>query len=58
MCTGAIILYGIPRVVIGENETFAGGEDILISRGVEVVNLSEFKPAKQLISNAERLTTG
>lgn len=39
MCTGAILLYGIPRVVIGENRTFLGGEDYLRSRGVEVVNL-------------------
>jgi creatinine deaminase len=39
MCTGAILLYGIPRVVMGENETFYGGEDYLRSRGVEVVNL-------------------
>lgn len=39
MCTGAILLYGIPRVVIGENRTFYGGEDYLRQRGVEVVNL-------------------
>ena len=39
MCTGAILLYGIPRIVIGENRTFMGGEDYLRSRGVEVVNL-------------------
>lgn len=39
MCTGAILLYGIPRVVMGENETFIGGEDYLRSRGVEVTNL-------------------
>jgi cytosine/creatinine deaminase len=39
MCTGAILLYGIPRLVIGENRTFLGGEDLLRSRGVEVVNL-------------------
>ena len=39
MCTGAILLYGIPRVVIGENETFMGGEELLRARGVEVVNL-------------------
>ena len=39
MCTGAVLLYGIPRVVMGENETFLGGEDYLRSRGVEVVNL-------------------
>ena len=39
MCTGAILLYGIPRVVVGENKTFYGGEDLLRSRGVEVVVL-------------------
>lgn len=39
MCTGAILLYGIPRLVVGENRTFMGGEDYLRSRGVEVVNL-------------------
>ena len=39
MCTGAILLYGIPRVVIGENRTFMGAEDLLRSRGVELVNL-------------------
>jgi cytosine/creatinine deaminase len=37
MCTGAVLLYEIPRVVIGENETFVGGEDLLRSRGVEVI---------------------
>ena len=36
MCTGAILLYGIPKVVIGENRTFMGEEDLLRSRGVEV----------------------
>lgn len=40
MCTGAILLYGIPRVVIGENSTFLGAEDLLRSHGVEVVNLN------------------
>ena len=39
MCTGAILLYGIPRVIIGENRTFTGAEDLLRSRGVEVINL-------------------
>jgi len=39
MCSGAILLYGIPRVVMGENRTFVGGEDYLRARGVEVVNL-------------------
>jgi cytosine/creatinine deaminase len=41
MCTGAILLYGVPRVVIGENRTFLGGEDLLRSRGVEVVVLDD-----------------
>jgi cytosine/creatinine deaminase len=36
MCTGAILLYGIPRVVVGENRTFLGGEEHLSSRGVVV----------------------
>jgi cytosine/creatinine deaminase len=38
MCTGAILLYGIPRVVLGENRTFMGAEDLLRVHGVEVVN--------------------
>ena len=36
MCSGAILLYGIPRVVIGENRTFQGEEELLRSRGVTV----------------------
>ena len=36
MCTGAILLYGIPHVVIGENQTFLGEEALLASRGVRV----------------------
>jgi cytosine deaminase len=36
MCTGAILLYGIPKVVIGENKNFAGEIELLKSRGVEV----------------------
>lgn len=36
MCTGAILLYGIPKVVVGENQTFMGEEDLLRSRGVIV----------------------
>jgi cytosine/creatinine deaminase len=39
MCTGAILLYGIPRVVLGENRTFMGAEDLLRANGVEVVDL-------------------
>ena len=37
MCSGAILLFKIPRVVIGENTNFMGNEDYLRSRGVEVV---------------------
>ncbi|KAI5964511.1 FCY1 [Candida theae] len=41
MCTGAMILYGIKRVVVGENETFMGGEALLKEHGVEVINLND-----------------
>ena len=41
MCTGAILLYKIPRVVIGENTNFMGSEDLLRSHGVEVVVLDD-----------------
>lgn len=37
MCTGAILLYKIPRLIIGENRNFYGGEDYLRQRGVEVI---------------------
>ena len=37
MCTGTILQFGIPRVVIGENKNFGGNEDFLISKGVEVI---------------------
>ena len=36
MCSGAILLYGIPRVIIGENRTYRGEESLLRSRGVEL----------------------
>ncbi len=41
MCTGAILLYGIPRVVVGENRTFMGEEELLHSRGVTVEVLQD-----------------
>lgn len=41
MCSGAILLYGIPHVVIGENETFMGDEELLRSRGVRVEVLQD-----------------
>lgn len=37
MCSGTIIQFGIPRVVIGENKTFGGNEEFLRSKGVEVI---------------------
>lgn len=39
MCSGAVVLYKIPRVVIGENVTFVGAEDWLGANGVEVVQM-------------------
>ncbi len=41
MCTGAILLYGIPKVVIGENKNFMGAEDLLRSKGVEVTVVND-----------------
>lgn len=41
MCTGAILLYGIPRLVIGENKTYMGKEDLLRLSGVEVEVLQD-----------------
>ena len=44
MCSGAILLYKIPRVVIGENTTYQGAEDYLRFRGVEVKILNASEP--------------
>ena len=41
MCTGAILLYKIPRVIVGENQTFLGAEELLRSRGVEVTVMDD-----------------
>ena len=41
MCTGAILLFQIPRVVVGEAQTFAGDLDFLVSKGVEIVLLED-----------------
>jgi len=41
MCSGAVLLYKIPKIVIGENQTFRGPEDYLRSRGVELVILND-----------------
>jgi creatinine deaminase len=50
MCTGAILLYGIPKVVIGENQNFTGSEDLLRQNGVEVVLLDN-EECKELMKN-------
>ena len=49
MCSGAILLYKIPRVVLAENATFLGAEDHLRAHGVEVVNL-DLSEAKDLMA--------
>lgn len=41
MCSGAILLYGIKKVIVGENKTFMGDEDLLRSRGVDVTVLQD-----------------
>ena len=41
MCSGAILLYGIPKIIIGENKTFMGEEELLKSRGVKVEVLDD-----------------
>jgi len=41
MCSGAALLHRIPRIVIGERETFMGAEDLLLARGVELVHAND-----------------
>jgi cytosine deaminase len=41
MCSGAILLYGIPKIVVGENQTFTGEEELLRSRGISVAVLQD-----------------
>ena len=48
MCSGTVLLYGIPRVVIGENRTFRGPEDYVRSRGVELV-IADDQTCRQLM---------
>ena len=49
MCSGTIVQFGIPKVVIGENKSFGGNEEFLISRGVEVLIVND-KNCIQLMS--------
>lgn len=48
MCSGAILLYGIPKVVIGENTTFMGSENLLKEKGIEVV-VAHNKECKEMM---------
>ncbi|MFX1579495.1 MAG: nucleoside deaminase, partial [Promethearchaeota archaeon] len=41
MCSGAVLLYGIPRVIVGENKTFQGPEQYVLERGVDVTVLND-----------------
>jgi len=50
MCSGAILLYGIPKVVIGENRTFLGEEDLLRSRGV-ITEVLQDPACEQLLAD-------
>jgi cytosine/creatinine deaminase len=54
MCSGAILLYRIPRVVIGENTTFRGDEDLLRSRGVTVNVLQDARCVEMMQSFVHR----
>jgi cytosine deaminase len=50
MCSGAIILYQIPQVVIGENENFKGPEQYIKDNGVELINLN-LPTCKEILKN-------
>ncbi len=57
MCSGAIILYGIPRIVVGENQTFMGEEELLRSRGV-IVEVLQDETCMTLMNDFIRLNPG
>jgi len=50
MCSGTILLYKIPRVVMGENKNLKGPEDLLIDAGIELVNM-DLSECKELLGN-------
>ena len=54
MCSGAILLYGIPTVIVGENQTFLGEEELLRSRGVTVDVLQHATCVQLMASFVER----
>jgi cytosine deaminase len=58
MCSGAVLLYKIKKVVIGENKTFLGAEDLLMNNGVVVEVLNDercVKMMKEFIENNPKL---
>lgn len=58
MCSGAILLYGIPKVIIGENITFTGAEQLLLDHGVELIILQDqhcIQLMEDFISNKPKL---
>ena len=58
MCSGTILLYGIPKVIVGENKTFLGDEDLLRARGVEVIIADDdkcYQLMQQFISESPEL---
>ena len=58
MCSGTILLYKIPLVIIGENKNFFGAEDFLKSRGVQIINMNDeecVKMMKEFIAKNPRL---
>ncbi|MBX2881582.1 MAG: nucleoside deaminase [Granulosicoccus sp.] len=57
MCSGAILLYGIPRVVVGENKTFQGPENYVRERGVEVEVLDDSRCVQMMESFIEEEPT-
>lgn len=50
LCAGAVVQFGIKKVIVGESQTFAGAKEFMESHGVEVINL-DLDECKQLMSN-------
>jgi creatinine deaminase len=50
MCSGAVLLYGIPRVIVGENKTFQGPEQYVRNRGVDIMVLNDSECIKMMES--------
>ncbi len=57
MCSGAILLYGIPKVIIGENKTFLGEEQLLKSRGIEILVVNNKECIQMMKSFIEKNPT-